>query len=507
MNSSNQIKAGALLSYVVLVISTVIPIFYTPIMLRLLGQAEYGLYSLSNSVISYLSLLTLGLGSTIHRYLMRYLTAGDKVMLKKTMGLFVFLYGVIAAVTMLMGVGLTACTGKFFARGLTAFEIPKLNALIVIMTVSAGISLLAIPYASVVTCHERYVFQKVLSIITTIATPLINLAVLYLGFASVGMALAGVALQIVTLLCNVWYSRFRICLTPSFRALPWHMLREIMGFTMFVFIAMIADLLYWATDKVLIGALIGSTAVAVYNIGVTFQSILQQLSSAISGVFGTRVNHLVFSGRPISDVSELMIRVGRIQYLIVSLAVSGFITFGQSFLGLWVGAGYEEAYYVALLTMIPSVIPLIQNVAFNTIVALNKHHFRSILYVILAVANVVSTYLLISVMGIIGAALCTCVVFLLGHGIIINWYYQKRIGLDILRFWGNILRMSIVPAVMVCAGLFAQRYICTDTISVFLGAVVVYTGVFCLFSWIFSMNQYEKNLIRSVLGKVIPRRR
>ncbi len=88
MNNGNQLKAGALLSYVNMGISTILPLLYTPVMLRLLGQAEYGLYSLSNSVISYLSLLTLGLGSTIHRFYMRYITKNDTVMVERTVGLF-----------------------------------------------------------------------------------------------------------------------------------------------------------------------------------------------------------------------------------------------------------------------------------------------------------------------------------------------------------------------------------------------------------------------------------
>ena len=42
----NQLRAGALLSYINLAIGCLIPMLYTPVMLELLGQAEYGLYSL-----------------------------------------------------------------------------------------------------------------------------------------------------------------------------------------------------------------------------------------------------------------------------------------------------------------------------------------------------------------------------------------------------------------------------------------------------------------------------
>ena len=506
MNTSNQLKAGALLSYVNMAISTVIPFLYTPIMLEVLGQAEYGLYSLSNSVISYLSLLTLGLGSTIHRYYMQALTAKDHDRLGRITGLFVVIYSVIAVITVASGFLLTNFTGTLFAKGLTASEMEKLNILIVIMTGSTGVSLLAVPFSSVIVCHERYVFLKLLSIVGTIVAPVANLAVLYAGYASVGMACAGMALQIMILFAYVWYSCRCIHVVPRFVNLPIDLLKEIFGFTFYVFIASIADLLYWSTDKVLIGAMIGSKAVAVYNIGVTFNSMLQQLSSAISSVFGPRVNHLVFSGRPTSEISELMIRVGRIQYLVIALVLAGFITFGRAFLLLWVGPEYDEAYDVALFTMLPMAIPLIQNLAFNTIVAMNKHQFRSILYVILAVANVVATYLLLPVMGIIGAALCTCVVFVLGNGFIINWYYKCRIGLDIIGFWKNIIRMTLVPVALTVVGVFLENTVLPiRTPAHLMCGVTVFTCAYFVMSWLFSMNPYEKGLVCSMVNKLLRR--
>mgnify|MGYP002148940869 FL=1 len=65
----NELKSGVILSYINLGLGTVIPFIYTPIMLRMLGQAEYGLFSLASSAVSYLSLLSFGFGSTIIRYI------------------------------------------------------------------------------------------------------------------------------------------------------------------------------------------------------------------------------------------------------------------------------------------------------------------------------------------------------------------------------------------------------------------------------------------------------
>ena len=67
----NQKKAGVLLSYGQTALSTLISLTYTPVMLRLLGQSEYGLYTLVSGFVSNLSLLSFGLGSAYMRYYSR----------------------------------------------------------------------------------------------------------------------------------------------------------------------------------------------------------------------------------------------------------------------------------------------------------------------------------------------------------------------------------------------------------------------------------------------------
>jgi hypothetical protein len=68
----NQIKIGAILSYVQMALSIIVGLSYTPIMIRLLGQSEYGLYSAVSSVTAILSVLNLGFGSAYQRYYSKY---------------------------------------------------------------------------------------------------------------------------------------------------------------------------------------------------------------------------------------------------------------------------------------------------------------------------------------------------------------------------------------------------------------------------------------------------
>ena len=183
--------------------------------------------------------------------------------------------------------------------------------------------------------------------------------------------------------------------------------------------------------------------------------------------------------------------------------MSGYIVFGQVFIYFWAGENYQDAYWVALVTMIPLSIPLIENIAYNVIVAQNKHQFRAIIYVIIAIANIISTYLILPVFGIIGAAVCTGIAFLVGNGIVMNFYYARVTKLEIYRFWKNILRMSIVPVVLIIIGLpLVSKLFKPANLFAFLIEVVIYTIIFCISSWCVSMNNYEKNLIKELIGKI-----
>ena len=498
----NELKVGSIITYINLIISTIIPLLYTPIMLRILGQEEYGLYSLSNSVISYLTLLNFGFGTAIIRFISKFRVEGDHDKIEGVTGLILSIYGIIAIVVCIVGFLLTKGTGLFFGTGLTVNEIQRLKVLMIVMTVSTAISFPVSVLSSVSVAYEKYIFRKMVDMIATIATPILNLIVLFLGYASIGLAIIGLGIQLIYGIIFIWYCKQKLNVVPRFKDMPFYMVKEILGFSIYVFASSIIDMLYWATDKVLIGAVLGTVAVAVYNIGGTFTSMLQNMSSAISGVFGTRVNMMVFGNQSMEKLSELLIRIGRLQYYIVSLILSGYIVFGQIFIDVWAGKDYSQAYIIGLLTMVPLAVPLIQSIAFSVISAQNKLKFRTIVYALIAVLNVIGTILAMPKFGIIGAAACTAVAFIVGNGILMNWYYWRVIKLDIIGFWKNIIRISIAPVIMVVVGTVVLRVITVKNLWMVLILGVMYVVLFGIASWILEMNDYEKSLVTGMFHKI-----
>lgn len=153
--------------------------------------------------------------------------------------------------------------------------------------------------------------------------------------------------------------------------------------------------------------------------------------------------------------------------------------------------------------MIPVTIPLIQNTGLNILYALNKHKFRSIVYACIAVLNVGLTFWWVEDYGIIGAAMATCIAYVLGNILIINWYYYKHIGLDIPLFWRNILKMSPVMLIMGTAWWLVLDQIQINNWQVFFALAAVYTIMYLPLAYRFMMNQYERDVVMVPVQKIL----
>lgn len=503
----NQLRLGAVMSYINMAIGSLIPMFYTPIMLELLGQNEYGLFKLAGSVTSYLSLISFGIGSAVVRYFTKYIAEGDKEGEENIYGLFNIIFSIIAAVAVIVGVAISFSLHLFYSNALDETQLFEMRILVIVLTINTAISFLCSPQNAAVTSHEKFIFLQIINILTTVITPVVNLVVLFMGFKSIGLVVSSLLISIVVRIVYACYIKSTLQIKPRYNNLPKNLIKEILGFSFWIFVANIVSQLYNTTDTLIIGAIpaLATAGVAVYNIGITFNSMMFNFTVGISSVLTPKVNKMVFSQSDNSELTDLLIRVGRIQGYIVALVCTGFVAFGRQFINLWAGDGYQEAYLVAIFTMIPACVPLMQSVALSIVVARNKHRFRSLVYLGIAIANVAGTILCVNQFGIVGAALVTGLANFVGQGMIMNWYYWKKMKLDIPRFWKCIANIFIIPVSLAILVLFVSKFINFNSWIVFLLGVVVYVLIFFVCSWFFVMNDYEKDVVRVPLKRITGR--
>ena len=507
----NQIRAGAVLSYASIVLSTVISFVYTPLMIGRLGDSEYGVYQFVLPIISYLNLLSFGLGSAYVRYYSRFRAANDQRNMKRLNGMFLLAYTVQGTMVLIIGFWLSYHGSVIFGTKLTADEVALGVRLLRIMTVNAALTFPITVFESYVTIHERYLFQKIVAMVKQVLNPLIMIPLLLMGYRSVAMTVLSLVFTILSGLINVFYCVTRLHI--SFRFGPYtrqdlKLIREMFSFMLYVFIGIVVENVNWSIDRQLLGWIHGSTAVTIYTVASQINVYFLTFATAVSNILTPQVHRLVAENRPKRELDALFTKVGRLQFILLSCILLGFVAVGRNFLVLW-GQSAEYAdtrYWTALLLMFTCLWSNIESLGYVIAQAKNMHKFRSLLYLAVLIGNILLSIPLCWKWGSLGSALGTAIATLVGDILVMNWYYYRRIGLNIPAFWRHIFHLvpamipSAILSVVIATHLHPTSYLSIAAIA------AGFAAFYGLNMWLFGMNQYERSLVTAPLRRLNRRR-
>lgn len=358
----NQIKAGTILSYIAMGLGYLVSIIYTPLMLRLLGQSEYGLYNIVASIVAYLGVLNFGFGSAYMRYYLRYKIKEEKEKIATLNGMFLIIFSIIGLIAIIAGTLMALNTELIFGTKLTSIELYKAKRLMLLLVINLAISFPNMIFSSHITANERFVFQKLVQMIKTVINPFVVLPVLLMGYGSVGMVVTTVFFNAFVEMINAIYCIQKLKMKFSFKKFDFALMREMTLYSSYIFINMVIDQINWNVDKFILGRYRGTISVAIYGLASQLNGYYMSISSAISSVFIPRVHRLVVSSDDNTELTKLFTRIGRVQFIILSLILTGLVFFGRPFINMWAGNDYDTSYQIALLLIIPVTIPLIQNI-------------------------------------------------------------------------------------------------------------------------------------------------
>lgn len=493
----NQLKVGVILSYISRMITIVVGLVYTPVMIRLLGQNEYGLYNIAASTISYLGILNFGFGSAYMRFYSRYKINNDHEKIAILNSMFLTIFSMLGILVIIAGVILALNVDLIFGTTLSSQELQTAQFLVLILVVNLSISFPAIVFNTYLQANEKFVFQNIFLIIAQVTTPLINLPILLAGYGSIGMVGGTVTINIILEIIILIYCIRKMNMRFLFRNFDRGLMVEMIVFSSYIFINMIVEQVNNNMDKTILGRFKGTIPVAIYSVGSNLNAYYQQLSLTIANVFTPRIHRMVAADVDDFELTQLFTRVGRVQFILLSLVLTGFLFFGRPFMGMWAGVDYYESFPVAVLLMFASFVPLIQNIGIEIQQAKNMHQFRSWVNLIIALGNVFLSIPLAKKFGVIGAAFGTATAVIIGNGLMINWYYHKKIGINIRYFWQEIIKFipALLPAIIY--GFIINQLVDLYQMYNLVFYGFIYIVIFIGPLWLVGMNDYEKHLVRN----------
>lgn len=499
---NSQRKIGILLSYTVIVLNMLIGIAYTPFQIRMLGQSEYGLYSIVYSVISYLTIMDMGFGNAIIIYTSRYLNQGNKEKQDKLHGMFFTIYCIIGVIATIIGVILYFNVDNLFGNTMTEVELGKAKIMMLILVFNLAITFPLSIFGNILTAYEQFISSKIIKIIQILIQPLLMIPLLIAGYKSISMVVVLTFANIICLLLNALICFKKLEIRLKFKGFDFKLLKEIFAYSFYIFLNQIIDKINWSLDQFILGAVSGTIATAVYSVASKLNNMYMNFSTAISNVMLPKITKMEDNKESNKAFTDIFVKTGRIQYLLMALIITGFILFGQTFINWWAGPGYEDAYTIACILMIPMTIPLIQNIGLSILQAKNLYKYRTIIFFFIAILNVGMSIPLAKLYGGIGAATATSISLILGQCIILNIYYHKKVGINMITFWKNILKITIPEIFAVIFGILLNMCVSSNSILVLILKVIIYTMVYIGLAWRFCMNQYEKNLIRKPISVI-----
>lgn len=488
-----QIAKGAIISYVAIFLNIAITFFYTPWMIRQIGVSDYGLYSLVGTFISYF-IIDFGLSGAIQRFIAKYRAEGNQKKVENMLGLTTKVYLCIDAAIFLV---LFVC--YFFIKnifgGLTPEEIEKLKVLYVIAGTFSVLSFVFHPMNGAMMAYEYFVENKLMDMFQKVGTVV---------FIVIALLLNGGVYELVFITGAVGFLsslfKFVIFKKKSKLKINWaysdnQEMKSLVSFSGWVFLTSMAQRFRLTLIPTLLGILANSTEISIFSLGMTIEAMFYTLSSALNGLFLPKVTRMLHLEDNSKVVTDLMIRVGRLQLFIIGLLITGFWIIGKEFLSLWVGEGFQNSYYVVIFLTITNIISLTQHIANDVVYAENKVRFTATITFITSAISLVGSILLAPYLGAVGCALAFG--FAMAVNLIwMNVFYRRTLHLDIKRFFrechGKILSVLLVLAVI---GYFVKGVIDLSSWVNFGCFTVSYVVLYFIISYLFLFNDDERSLI------------
>lgn len=491
--------SGVALSYLLIMVKLVVTLLFTPFLVRSLGIEGYGLYALVGAMAAYLYILDFGMNDTVLRFFVEHEkdTAERDHFLARTLGLYTAVGGLILLATL----GLSALVEPLFMATTAPEQLDMLRRMVLMTGGGAAVLVALNPFGALLSATESFVFLRIMEIAVTVLSTLVMVLVLLSGGDAVGVVAVTASSTAIQGLMRLGYAvvvlRVRVRLALPERTL----LKRVGSYAAPIFVVMIARVLFWRLDSILIGATIGAAPIAIYAIGVTFNKYFMSFATALSRVMTPEIIRRVDQGADAATLTDLMISISRIQAMFLLLILTALAVFGQRFLTLWLGPEFAASYWIMLAILVPYTLELTGNARNIILQVKGLYWLRSGITLAMALLNIPLTLYLLQLWGVLGAAISTGIAVFIGY-ILVSVLLKMRVGMEMGRYWLQTAQ-GIVPIAVVLGGLglWAERYLPQGWNALLLGGLG-YTVIFGLAVYWLAARADERAFIDGILRRL-----
>jgi O-antigen/teichoic acid export membrane protein len=330
------------------VIPALVALATVPLVVRGLGDAGYGLYSLVTAIVGYFAVLDINVTAGSVKFIAQYNASADRERISET---------VVFGVLVYCGLGVAGAIGLFLgAHWLVTyvFSVPPglVNEAVATLKLAAlgfFISQLQGYLQSVPQSLMRFDIAARVEVLFGVCVPLLTVLVLMLGYGLFEVILVRVAASALNCLV-LWQSIGNLLPDLAWRTPRSAIRRELLGFSAYSFLSRFASLSYAYADKLIIGALVGVTGLAYFTVASSLANRVLSLTFRLSGVFFPAASSLAASGQ-LERLDRLYLKASRYIVFINGAVLVLVAVFAWPILLYWMNAEFARNGALVLAVM------------------------------------------------------------------------------------------------------------------------------------------------------------
>lgn len=502
-NSNRQIKIGGIISYLTIGFSIISGLIYTPWMISIIGQSNFGLYTLATSLVTMVT-IDLGLSSAITRFISKYRAENDFENIKKFLGIAYKLFIVLAIIFLVSLTIVYFNVDRIFLK-LRPDEIEKVKVLLSIAGLYAVVSFPFQPLDGLLVSGERFIFQKLTVLISKVLNVVLMVTALLMGYGLYSLVIVNAFSGIIIISFKLYFLKKNDPQQIEWKGFDTRMTREIFSFSLWVMVTSIAQRLILNITPSVLGITSGSREIAIFSAAMTIEGYVWTFATVFGGMFLPKVSKLIFGDKGGPDaIRDLMIKVGRIEFILLAAIVSIFIMAGRDFFLNWLGTDFEKSYLITVFLILPGLITVPQEIASTTLIASNQVKYNAFSKIIVAVLSISLSYILSLRYGATGAGIAILIGNLIGGGLVLNIIYARVLKINIWEFFRKCQLSMALPFILVLLAGIALNYLITDVSWVIsLSKIMLLLAVYSLSAYYTAINHYEKELIFGMVKRIM----
>ncbi len=474
-----------------------------PFNLHHLGTEAYGLWMLTAGVTIHFSILDLGYGGAMVKFVAQYRAHKDTRALNEIASTLFFLFAAFGVLAYLVVVGLAFNLEHVFRIDHAQAEIGKW--ILLIIGVNVAINFPFSVYGGVSSGFQRYDINNMVAIVSNLLVAAVNIAMVLAGYGLVALV-AGTTL--VRVLTYFVYRRNAFKVFPALHIRPSlirrERLREVTGFSVYSSIIDWANKLNYELDEVVIGIFLGAGPVAVWAVANRIISATQRLTN--------QGNAVLF---PVVVDSDATQRVGRLQQVLIegtrlSLATVVpialvLVVLAEPLIRAWIGKP-EILAAAPVIQILAFAVALRVGNATSTTLLKGSGLVRRLAMVNIGtgLVNLALSAALIGPFGLVGVAIGTLIPIAFSSIFLIFPAACHRVGVPVLVAFRRAVWPPAWPAVVVGGLLFVSRHYTPDgfkfVVAEAAAAVLLYLGLFVAARGRRDREQYSAR-IRELAGR------